>query len=249
MKRRRLSFKLPPRLSSKSISVAELWVPRFIFYSHCHIKFKLLLDSKTVPTMSKSIPKQGMKSTVKHGGWLSLSLKDTIQEYIKTTFKSLLEMLGATVIIEVSYNQLLNGSLPTSSRPFVVLERTQELLKRKRRGVECHQKPQSMCCRAKLTVDFADLGLHQHIIQPRKFEAYHCVGKCGSFSRSGSTRVDIVKSVMNRMREKNQNTDHMRFCCTAARTSSVKLIYYNNEKTKIIDQVVDGLVVDECDCL
>ena len=198
--------------------------------------------------MSKFIDKYNITILRESDGWLSLHVKDHLKDYVRSKYKSIFDALGASIVVDVTYDRSLSDMKPTL-RPFMVVELTRKTTNRKRRSINCNPGVKSFCCREKLTVDFADIGLQQHIIEPKSFEAYHCVGKCGSYSRSATTRVDIIKSVMSRMRLRKKSTDQIKFCCTAARSSSQKLIYYNNDKTKIRSRTVAGLVVEECDCL
>ena len=185
----------------------------------------------------------------KPDGWIALSLSDEMKQYVKSRARGVLKIYGAKLILEVQFPKKNSLDRNSDNKPFMVIEFLKSTKTRQRRGVECNQGRKSVCCRERLTVRFADIGLSHRIIEPRQFEAYHCVGTCGAYSRSDTTRVEIVKYMMSSMRKRNEKTDHIKFCCTAAKTSPQKLLYYNNDKTKILTRMLDGLIVDECDCL
>ena len=249
-RKRRFTFKIPLRISARSITMAQVRLPQLLLRMKLKIIMRIRFHEKTVYMMSRLVPKRNLTFFMKPGGWLSFSLTDQLRDYMKSKVDTVFGMLGATALIELSFIKLIPSSpLATNLKPFLVLETVKQSLKRTRRGVDCSEGTNSVCCRAKLTVDFADIGLHQHMIEPKRFEAYQCVGTCGALSHSATTRVDLVKSVRRSMREQNKNTDHIKFCCSAARTSPQKLIYYNNDKTEIRTKIAEGLVVEECDCL
>ena len=246
--RRRLTFKVP--FEAASTKIADLWLPQYFVGTKFCIKMKIRVNGHAVPFSSEFLANEKIPVWHKSDGWLSLSIKNHLQNYIKSNYNSFLGMLRAAVIVEMTYDRPeFAASQESSLKPYMVVELTKEIRKRKRRRADCRAGVKSICCREKLTVDFADIGLQQHIIEPKRFEAYHCVGNCGSYSRSSTTRVDIIKSVMSTMRLKNKSTAHIKFCCTAAKSSPQKLIYYTSDKKRITSRMVDGLVVDECHCL
>ena len=242
---RSLTFKIPFGISPGT--VAKLWLPQN--FLHFRITMKTILKGKTVQMMSEILSRRNLTVAFKPDGWVIVSLKENLDNYMRKRTGTIFGLFGGLILVEVSYYQLGDRGQGTTLKPFLVLEMARKKPKRVRRGIECFAGVKSTCCREKLTVDFAAIGLSKHIIEPKRFEAYQCVGTCGSFSQSARSRVDIVKSVMSNMRMKNKNTDHMKFCCTAARSSAQKLIYFNNEQTEIEARTVEGLVVEECECL
>ena len=240
-------------LSIRAVSgcVADLWLPHHFaeYFGYLCIKLKLRVNGKTVSSTSKVIVKHNTSLSYKSNRWFSLSISNDLRDLMRGRYNEKTSTEVGTIAIELINPKLPSSPLKKIFEPFVVVEVPSKRTQRKRRSVDCYPGLKSSCCREKLTVDFAEIGLQQHIIEPKRFEAYHCVGTCGSYSLSATTRVDIIKGVMNSMRKRNKKTDHIKFCCTAARSSSQKLIYYNNDKTKIRSRNVEGLVVEECDCL
>ena len=247
--RRRLAFSISIR--SASGNAADLWLPHHFaqYFNYLCIKLRFRANGKKVSSISKVIRKHNTSLSFKSNRWFSLSISNELRDLIRADHNEKTNTLGVIIAIELVYAKMHSSALKKTFKPFMVVEVPSKRMKRKRRSVDCYPGLKSSCCREKLTVDFAEIGLQQHIIEPKRFEAYHCVGTCGSYSLSATTRVDIIKSVMNSMQRKNKKIDHIKFCCTAARSSSQKLIYYNNDKTKIRSRNVEGLVIEECDCL
>lgn len=229
------------------LSTVELWLPMPFLTMTYSLTLTTVLKGNTLHPLTRPIRKNGLSFAVKKNGWIAASLETQLTNYVKNYVQGILGVDGAEMVVDLQFSEARSEVFEARHRPFIVQEISRKVLKRKRRAAEC--KNGRRCCRAPLTVKFADIGLGTHVIEPREFEAYQCLGKCGSFSRSTSPRVEIIKSVIGRMRQRNENTNHITFCCTAAKSSPQKLIYYSNDKTKILVRNIEGLIVDECDCL
>ena len=244
-------FKFKMSLSSdlleSRLSTVELWLPMSFLTMTYSLTAKTVMRGSTLHPLTRPIRKDGLNIAVKKNGWIALSLEIQLTSYVKNYVQGVLGVDDAEMVVDLEFTDAKSDVFEARQRPFIVQEISKKVLKRKRRAAEC--KRGRRCCRVGLTVKFADIGLGTHVIEPREFEAYQCLGKCGSFSRSTSTRVEIIKGVISRMRERNENTDHITFCCTATRSSPQKLIYYSNDKTKILARNIEGLIVEECDCL
>ncbi len=234
--------------------MADVWLPQHLIRPRYFLTMSLQSHGVTSRRKVQVLNNQSMEITQREKGWVSLSLKKTFTSFIRgddTGFSDRSDIWTVLTFFDkrpLEENNTIKDESSTS-RPFLVLETAERAQSRRRRGVDCVAGRGSRCCRAKLTVRFADIGLGDHVIEPREFEAYQCVGNCGSFSTNLSPRVEIMKSVLSNLRQKNLKTDHISFCCTAERYSSQKLIYYSSDKTKIFAKSIPGLVVESCDCL
>eukprot|EP00794_Sanderia_malayensis_P003661 gene3661-4178_t len=261
--KRYLKFKmsLESLVFGKEISLADLWLSASL-WKCCHrLKVRLsrngmTLDQRTIPPEEHA----KLRASIRDSNWVSVPVKDLLKDAITNqSTANARDQYSVMLLVKLSKDRDViaragsarcNGTeTSTAKSAFLVVETVARSRPRRKRGVDCVAGKQQRCCRGRLTVKFADIGLGSHVIEPREFEAFQCMGTCGSFSSNISPRVDIVKSVLSNLRMKKAKTDHITFCCTAERSGSQKLIYFNNDKTKILAKNFHGLIVESCDCL
>lgn len=96
------------------------------------------------------------------------------------------------------------------------------------------------CCRYPLVVDFDNFEW-DWIVQPRRYLASYCSGKCTMALNSKSPHAHIL-SLANKAGAEMAGP-----CCTPTKMSPISMIYFD-DRGRLMYRILKDMVVDRCGC-
>ena len=112
---------------------------------------------------------------------------------------------------------------------------------------------QKRCHRVDLWVDTEDIGYDQFVIEPRRFNIYRCIGKCGNNMKNMTNHARMQATLHDLQPKKLPKIDPP--CCAPLELDPLKFIMYDKVKYtngtwKIViwEKTVENLVVKTCAC-
>lgn len=117
----------------------------------------------------------------------------------------------------------------------LILKKVRKISKKAPKSKECSErrpgkgkkKKSPRCCRDSMEVDFDQLQGFDHIVQPRKFDAYVCRGRCPYRMVSMANSHTWLQSLVSKMNKKVPKP-----CCAPARFTYLPVIHRDPEDPK-----------------